>query len=67
MNEIYLKLLQKSSQNLKPVMFWVHGGGFFRGSGNCGLHGVDRFLSNGVIVVTINYRLGIFGTIFYSP
>jgi len=43
----------------KPVMFWIHGGGFGTGSGR----GYDgRVLAKkGVVVVTINYRLGPFG------
>lgn len=44
-----------------PVMVFIHGGGFLTGSGNIGIHGADRFLDNGVILVTINYRLNVFG------
>lgn len=50
----------KNRKGPLPVMVWVHGGGFRTGSGA----GVDerRLASEGnVIVVTINYRLGIFG------
>ena len=42
-----------------PVMFWIHGGGLVNGSStpyNPGL-----LVKNGVIVVTINYRLGYLG------
>lgn len=44
-----------------PVMVWIHGGGFFGGSGAQGLYDGTRLARRGVIVVTINYRLGIFG------
>lgn len=41
-----------------PVMVWIHGGGFTGGSGqNSG----DTFAKNGVILVSINYRLGRLG------
>ncbi|MCW2862658.1 MAG: hypothetical protein JWP48_4366 [Actinoallomurus sp.] len=41
-------------------MFWVHGGGFYSGSGS--LYGAQRLAEQGkVIVVTLNYRLGVFG------
>jgi para-nitrobenzyl esterase len=41
-------------------MFWVHGGGFYSGSGS--LYGARRLAEQGkVIVVTLNYRLGVFG------
>src|SRR5690606_31842915 len=44
-----------------PVMVWIHGGGFTGGSGsNAPDHG-DQFARQGVILVTINYRLGRLG------
>ena len=44
-----------------PVMVWIHGGGFVGGSG--ALSGVAGapFAKQGVVLVTINYRLGRFG------
>lgn len=43
-----------------PVMVWWHGGGFTRDSGN--YYNAERMADQGnVIVVTVNYRLGIFG------
>ncbi|XP_049778162.1 LOW QUALITY PROTEIN: juvenile hormone esterase-like [Schistocerca cancellata] len=44
-----------------PVMFWVHGGGYVRGGGSSREYGPDFLVSYGVILVTINYRLGAFG------
>ncbi|MEV6247675.1 carboxylesterase family protein [Streptomyces sp. NPDC051742] len=43
-----------------PVMFWIHGGGFSFGSGNSE-DGSRIAEANDVVVVTINYRLGVFG------
>ncbi|MEM1132107.1 MAG: carboxylesterase family protein [Pseudomonadota bacterium] len=49
----------------KPVMVWIHGGAFISGSGN--QYVPTRIVAeNDVIVVTINYRLGIFGFIDLS-
>ena len=48
------------SDNLKPVFFWIHGGGFNVGGGDLGT-GPDYLLESGVTVVTINYRLGPLG------
>ncbi|HET9159644.1 MAG TPA: carboxylesterase family protein [Caulobacteraceae bacterium] len=47
-----------------PVMFWIHGGGFINGSGTADLYDGSALARQGVVVVTINYRLGRFG--FFS-
>ena len=41
-----------------PVMVWIHGGGYVVGSKN---GGKQSFAAQGVVVVSINYRLGPFG------
>ncbi|GLS99440.1 carboxylic ester hydrolase [Sphingobium jiangsuense] len=46
----------------RPVLVWIHGGGFREGSG--GSNATDGRLlaaSNDVVVVTLNHRLGVFG------
>jgi para-nitrobenzyl esterase len=43
-----------------PVMVWLHGGSFIAGTGNT-YDGSDLAANQGVIVVTINYRVGPFG------
>ncbi|XP_067007341.2 carboxylic ester hydrolase [Anabrus simplex] len=48
-------------RSLKPVMVWIHGGGFSMGSGNTEMNAGDYLVDMGVIVVTINYRLGPLG------
>jgi len=46
----------------RPVLVWIHGGGFLTGSGASSLYRGGRLASRGdVVVVTINYRLGILG------
>jgi para-nitrobenzyl esterase len=48
-----------ASKNAKlPVMVWIHGGGFTGGNGNTS---GDGFAKKGVILVSINYRLGRLG------
>ena len=44
-----------------PVAFWVHGGAYFNGYGHEITMDGDAWALRGVILVTINYRLGIFG------
>ncbi len=57
------------TQNLKvekrPVMFWIHGGGFVTGNG-ASLDGARLALRGDVVVVSINYRLGYLG-FFFMP
>lgn len=44
-----------------PVMFWIHGGANEGGSASSSLYKDGTLVSHGVILVTVNYRLGIFG------
>ena len=44
-----------------PVMVFVHGGGFVAGSSHCELYDGRAFARDGVVLVTVNYRLGIPG------
>jgi para-nitrobenzyl esterase len=53
-------------RNKLPVMFWIHGGGYSAGSASEPRHNGDSLPLKGVVLVTINYRLGVFG-FFASP
>jgi para-nitrobenzyl esterase len=44
-----------------PVMFWIHGGGYAGGASSEPRHNGDFLPTKGVVLVTINYRLGVFG------
>jgi para-nitrobenzyl esterase len=61
---LYLNIWAPTGARKLPVMVWIHGGGFFGGSGSQGGADGNRLTRKGVIVVTLNYRLGIFG--FFS-
>ena len=50
----------------KPVLVWIHGGGYVGGSGNLDMRAVSHWLSQDVVVVSFNYRLGVLG-IFAHP
>ncbi len=45
----------------RPVMVWIHGGGFAGGSGSIPWYDGTNLARRGVVVVTLNYRLGVFG------
>jgi len=49
------------AQSRKPVMFWIHGGGNFGGTASSANFDGASLARHGVVVVTANYRLTIFG------
>ncbi len=50
-----------NSDNKQPVMVWIHGGGHQFGSGDFSYYQANGLVEKGVVLVTINYRLGVFG------
>lgn len=56
-----MQLPARSGDDLKAVMVWIHGGGFYMGSGNEQMNGPDFLVTGDVVLVTINYRLGALG------
>src|SRR3982751_14439 len=60
---LYLNVWTKSLDNRapRPVMVWIHGGGFFAGFGGEERHNGGPLARKGAVVVTLNYRLGAFG------
>lgn len=61
---LFLNLWSPAGFSVKsklPVMVWLHGGGFVGGSGSGQGTAGHAFARQGVILVTINYRLGRFG------
>ncbi len=51
----------KTAGEKLPVLVWIHGGGFSSGSGSVPIYDGAAFARRGVIMVTINYRVGVFG------
>jgi para-nitrobenzyl esterase len=45
----------------RPVLVWIHGGAFTGGSGRNAWYNGASFAAHGVVVVTVNYRLGALG------
>jgi para-nitrobenzyl esterase len=53
-----------SANDRRPVMVWIHPGGYQTGSGSTPGYDGEALAKKGVVLVTINYRLGVFG--FFS-
>jgi carboxylesterase type B len=51
----------KASKEKLPVMFWIYGGGYIMGSSSVPAYDGAGLASKGVVVVSINYRLGMLG------
>jgi carboxylesterase type B len=58
---VWTPTLEKASL---PVLFWIHGGSFMWGSGSVPSYDGTSFARNGVVVVTINYRLSAAGFLY---
>jgi para-nitrobenzyl esterase len=58
---LFLNIVTPSNNTKScPVLLWIHGGAFINGSGNEFDGSVLAYQGN-VVVVTVNYRLGLFG------
>ena len=51
----------RSASEKLPVMVWIHGGGFQIGASSQTVYDGEPLASQGVVLVSINYRMGIFG------
>ena len=60
---LYLNVWAPEIQHARklPVMVWIHGGGFVGGSGSDERSDGTLMASKGVVLVSFNYRSGIFG------
>ncbi|XP_058466088.1 juvenile hormone esterase-like [Malaya genurostris] len=62
---LYKPVTPKNPEKPMAVMVFIHGGGYFSGSASMGEFGPDRLMdTEEVILVVIQYRLGVFG--FFS-
>lgn len=45
----------------KPVLVWIYGGGFSSGGSACPIYDGEAMARKGIVFVSINYRVGVFG------
>ncbi|KAK9686593.1 Carboxylesterase family [Popillia japonica] len=63
---VFIPALPSQNSTKKPVMVYIHGGGFFSGDGTNLLTGPEFLLTKDIILVSIHYRLGVFGFINFE-
>lgn len=55
------KPVKAKAGDKRAVMVWIHGGGFVNGGSSPAIYSGDSFARDGVVFVSLNYRLGRFG------
>lgn len=51
---------------LKPVMVWLHGGGFINGSNAKEMYNPEYLLRHDIVLFSVNFRLGAFGFVSFN-
>lgn len=51
----------KAATDKRPVLVWIYGGGFGSGGANAPIYDGEAMAKKGIIFVSMNYRVGIFG------
>ncbi|WP_217547880.1 carboxylesterase family protein [Streptomyces sp. GbtcB6] len=64
---LYLAITTPDLAGSRPVMVWVHGGGYMTGGGTLPMYDGGRLAADGdVVVVSVNYRLGALGYLVHK-
>jgi para-nitrobenzyl esterase len=58
---LYLNIWAPAEPGAYPIYLWIHGGGNARGAASQALYDGEAFARQGIVCVTTNYRLGVFG------
>ena len=51
----------RTRHEYRPVIVFIHGGGFVAGGSACPIYDGEALARKGIVFITINYRLGVFG------
>ena len=64
---LYLNVWAPDTPGPHPVFVWIHGGGFTGGKSSDPMSDGSGFAREGVVCITVAYRLGVFGFLDWSP
>jgi para-nitrobenzyl esterase len=59
---LYLNVWSPNTKGSLPVLVYFYGGGFVAGDGSEARYDGENMAQNGIVSLTVNYRLGIFGS-----
>ncbi|MEY2595451.1 MAG: hypothetical protein RI965_723 [Bacteroidota bacterium] len=60
---LYLNVWTQGIKGKAPVLVYFYGGGFVAGDGSEGRYDGESMAKKGIVTVTVNYRLGVFGSL----
>ncbi|MFM7194814.1 MAG: carboxylesterase/lipase family protein, partial [Bacteroidota bacterium] len=58
---LYLNVWTQERKTKKPVLIYIYGGGFRSGGSACPIYDGEAMAKKGIVFVSINYRVGLFG------
>jgi para-nitrobenzyl esterase len=64
---LYLNIWAPEGKGPFPVFVWIHGGGFISGHASEPIYDGSAFAREEIVVVTVEYRLGVFGFLDLGP
>lgn len=64
---LYLNLWAPEGKGPFPVFVWIHGGGFTNGHAFEAVYDGAKFARDGIVCITVAYRLGVFGFLDLEP
>lgn len=64
---LYLNIWAPQGSGPFPVFVWIHGGGFTSGRAFEPIYDGAKFAAAGIVCVTVEYRLGVFGFLDLEP
>lgn len=64
---LYLNVWAPAAKGPHPVYLWIHGGGFTGGYSYAPIFDGMEFARQGIVCVTVAYRLGVFGFLDLGP
>lgn len=64
---LYLNIWAPQGDGPFPVFVWIHGGGFTDGHAFEPMYDGTEFAREGIISISVGYRLGVFGFLDYEP